>query len=184
MRTEFITPSPPRRHAYNAPDLSPIEFLQAVYNDSSLPMSIRIEAARGVLPYTEPRPASIPPFHIGCTIVIPPFEPRTPDPGSGTPSPEQDNTISQSFSEIADNTCQPSSGAPGSSNMMTTPEPSPFATLSPDEILHLKAIAHRHGLPEPHLCSYCGFWQTKTYPDCICGDLTFRDLSRDPSKMN
>ena len=171
---------PPQTHGYDDPSLDPLQFLTVVYRDSSLPMSIRIDAARGLLPYTEPRPASIPSSYVGCKIIIPPFEPRTPD----TEAHEGDNRKSQSFSEIADNTCQPSSGAPGSSNMMTTPEPSPFATLSPDEILHLKAIAHRHGLPEPHLCSYCGFWQTKTYPDCICGDLTFRDLSRDPSKMN
>ena len=84
--------STPTTHAYNDPDLSPIEFLLAVMHASHIPMSTRIEAARGLLPYTEPRPASVPPPR--CTIVIPPFEPTTPDPGSGTASPEQDNTIS------------------------------------------------------------------------------------------
>src|SRR6516225_8623258 len=103
----------PQTHAYDAPGIGPLEFLQRVYHAAHLPMSIRIEAARGALPFTEPRPASVPPPR--CTIVIPPFEPTTPDPGSGTASPEQDNTISQSFSEIATNTCKPSSGAPAPS---------------------------------------------------------------------
>ena len=40
----------PQTHAYDDPDLSPIEFLQAVYRDPLLPMSIRIDAARGLLP--------------------------------------------------------------------------------------------------------------------------------------
>jgi hypothetical protein len=62
---------PPQTHAYNDPDLSPIEFLQAVYHATHLPMSIRIDAARGLLPYTEPRPATVP--SPSCTIVIPPL---------------------------------------------------------------------------------------------------------------
>jgi hypothetical protein len=80
MQTEFTHHATgPSSHAYNDPDLSPIEFLYAVYRDASLPMSIRIEAARGLLPYTEPRPARIPSSDVSCTIVIPPFdyEPRT-----------------------------------------------------------------------------------------------------------
>src|SRR6516164_5201222 len=53
---------------FDDPDLSPIEFLQAVYRDPLLPMSIRIDAARGLLPYTEPRPTnSVPPR---CKIII------------------------------------------------------------------------------------------------------------------
>src|SRR5215472_3429175 len=77
---------PPQTHPYDDPDLSPIEFLQAVYRDRTLPMSIRIDAARGLLPYTEPRPASVPPSHIGCTIVIGGLGPC--DYGSASPSPE------------------------------------------------------------------------------------------------
>jgi len=61
----------PQPHAYDDPDLSPIEFLQAVYRDPRLPMSPRIDAARGLLPYTEPRPANA--VLSGCTIVIPPL---------------------------------------------------------------------------------------------------------------
>jgi hypothetical protein len=40
----------PQTHTYDDPDLSPIEFLQAVYHAAHLPMSIRIDAARGLLP--------------------------------------------------------------------------------------------------------------------------------------
>jgi len=145
----------PQTHAYDAPGLSPIEFLQAVYRDPLLPMSIRIDAARGLLPFVEPRPASIPSWHVGCTIVIPPFEPRTPD----HEAHEGDNGKSQSFSHSAEYNPQPPSGATGPSNMMTTSEPSPFipdySTLSPEEIHHLKAIALKWGLPEPHPCSFC-----------------------------
>ena len=94
-------------HAYNDPNLSPIEFLQAVYRDASLPMSIRIDAARGLLPYTEPKPARIPSSDVSCTIVIPPFEARTPD----TEAHEGDNRKSQSFSEIANNNHHPQSVA-------------------------------------------------------------------------
>ena len=53
----------PQTHAYDAPGLSPIEFLQAVYRDPLLPMSIRIDAARGLLPFVEPRLARIPSEH-------------------------------------------------------------------------------------------------------------------------
>src|SRR5215467_16269259 len=85
--------APGPAHPCNAFGLSPLEFLQAVYRDPLLPMSIRIDAARGLLPYTEPRPTNTPPWN-GCTIVIPPFdyEPRTPDPGSVAPPPEQINS--------------------------------------------------------------------------------------------
>jgi len=54
---------PPQTHAYDDPSLDPLEFLQAVYRDQTLPMSIRIDAARALLPYTEPRPG--PPYRLG-----------------------------------------------------------------------------------------------------------------------
>ena len=49
----------PQTHAYDAPDLSPIEFLRAVYHATHLPMSTRIDAARGLLPFTEPAPRPV-----------------------------------------------------------------------------------------------------------------------------
>ena len=70
---------PPQTHLYDDPSLSAVEFLLAAMHDPSLPMSLRIAAARGLLPYTEPRPASIPSSYVGCKIIIAPFEPRTPD---------------------------------------------------------------------------------------------------------
>ena len=70
MRTEFTHQDPgPSPHAYNDPDLSPIEFLQAVYRATHLPMSVRIAAASALLPYTNssPRSQTIPPR---CKIII------------------------------------------------------------------------------------------------------------------
>ena len=145
MQTEFLAPSPPHSHAYNDPDLSALEFLCCVYRDASLPMSIRIEAARGLLPYTEPRPARIPSSDVGCTIVIGGLGPC--DPGSGEGEPEQIVGETQSFPEIADNTCQPPSGGPGPSNMMRAPEPSYLPDYSqpptPTEIAEIKAAVQR-----------------------------------------
>src|SRR6516162_5105631 len=102
LPTETQAPaSAPTPHAYNDPDLEPIEFLQAVYHATHLPMSIRIDAARALLPFTEPRPASIPSSRIGCTIVIGGLGPY--DHGLSAEDPEQINTISQSFSSSASN---------------------------------------------------------------------------------
>jgi len=42
--------SAPTPHAYNDPDLSPIEFLTAVYRATHLPMVSRIAAASALLP--------------------------------------------------------------------------------------------------------------------------------------
>jgi hypothetical protein len=38
-------------HAYNAPGLTPLEFLLALMNDTSLPTSIRMDAAKFAAPY-------------------------------------------------------------------------------------------------------------------------------------
>jgi hypothetical protein len=38
-------------HAYDAPDLSPKDFLLAVMHDESVPMSLRLKAAHTVAPY-------------------------------------------------------------------------------------------------------------------------------------
>src|SRR5215472_13077154 len=86
---------PPQVHAYDAPGLGPLEFLRCVYRDPSLPLSIRIDAARGLLPFTEPRPASTPPWHVGCKIIIGGL--GSYDHGSGTEGHEQINENSQSF---------------------------------------------------------------------------------------
>src|SRR6516164_11809787 len=102
MRTEFTHQNQgPSSHVYNDPDLSAIEFLQAVMHAEHLPMATRIDAARALLPFTEPRPASIPSSRIGCTIVIGGLGPY--DHGLSAEDPEQINTISQSFSSSASN---------------------------------------------------------------------------------
>jgi len=77
----------PQHHPCNAPSLGPLEFLQAVYRDASFPMSIRIDAARALLPYTEPPPGPRPTNSVPrCTIVIGGLGPC--DHGSASPSPE------------------------------------------------------------------------------------------------
>ena len=177
MRTEFTHQNPePSPHAYNDPDLSPIEFLTAVYNDASLPMSIRIDAARGLLPYTEPRPARVPSWN-GCTIVIPPFEAGTADHEACTPPPP-DPTRNHSQNLVSPNipvTHNLEAVAPQNLTIYSDPP-------SPAEIAEIKAAVQRlhpdadlSNIPEPRLCE-CGFWMF--YP-CKCVS-----LSPDPSKMN
>jgi hypothetical protein len=82
MRAEFTNQGPPR--AYNAPDLSPIEFLYAVMYATHQPMDIRIKAAKALLPFTTPYPRSV---VYGPTIVI-----------GGIPDPDHPVVISQSNS--------------------------------------------------------------------------------------
>jgi hypothetical protein len=53
--SEILEPQP----AYNKADLSPQDFLVAVYQDHRLPMSVRIEAASKVSVYMHPRLAQI-----------------------------------------------------------------------------------------------------------------------------
>ena len=121
MRTEFTTQAPgPSPHAYNAPDLSPIEFLYAVTRATNQPLSIRIEAAKALLPYTEPRPGSIPSWN-GCTIVIGGLGPC--DHGSVAQDPGPVHGISQSKSVGAEYNPQPLSGDQGPSNIETTSHP-------------------------------------------------------------
>jgi|SRR5262245_229426 len=45
----------PRKHAYDDADLSAKEFLEAIYRDTTLPISVRMEAATKVAVYTHPR---------------------------------------------------------------------------------------------------------------------------------
>src|SRR6516225_4551760 len=69
VRTQFTHQDPqPSSHAYNDPDLSPIEFLYAVMRATHQPMSIRIEAAKALLPFTNPYPRSMNSVP-RCTIV-------------------------------------------------------------------------------------------------------------------
>jgi hypothetical protein len=184
---EFVLLKDPPPHAYNDPSLSATEFLLAVMHATHLPMSTRLEAAKALLPFTNPYPRptnSVPPR---CTIVIPPFEPRTPHHGSADHGPSPDPTRNHSQNLVSPNipvTHNLEAGDPV--NLTTIPSPlnietpsnTPFVpdySTPPDPAVF--AAARKWGLPEPHLCSFCGHWLTTTYPDCICAD-------RDPSKLN
>jgi hypothetical protein len=51
--------SAPGDHAYDNPDLSPLEFFSAIYRDKTLPLSVRIDAASKALPYTAHPPPPV-----------------------------------------------------------------------------------------------------------------------------
>ena len=148
MRTEFTHQNQgPSSHVYNDPDLSAIEFLQAVMHAEHLPMATRIDAARALLPFTEPRPASIPSSRIGCTIVIGGLGPY--DHGSAPKDPDGVNGKSQSFPPSASYNHQP---------FLTTPGPSYIEKIlermSLDEIIKTIANTPEHLLP---ICTICNF---------------------------
>jgi hypothetical protein len=168
---------PPQRHAYDDPSLTALEFLLAVMHDARLPLSTRLEAARAALPYTSPFPSKVQgyvSFH--CRIVIPPFEPGTPDHPPAT-DPTRNHSENPDF---ASKTLTHSDEAQALQNTEKTTEPSPFIdfSLPPDPAVFEAAL--KYGYPAPHLCSFCKHWLTVTYPDCICADPS----SHDPSKLN
>jgi len=160
-----LTRNGPQPHACDAPDLSPIEFLQTVYRDRTLPMSIRIDAARGLLPFTEPRPATVPSWN-GCTIVIPPLcspWPRSTEIHSQNPDPAS-ITLTRDDEAVAP------------VNIETTPHPDFVPDYStpptPAELQEIKAAVNRLRpdlahlpVPEFHLCP-CGHWITGEYDCC------------------
>jgi hypothetical protein len=171
--------SAPSHHAYNDPDLSPIEFLQAVYRDTHLPMVTRIQAASALLPFTHPapRPTVQGCVHYRCKIII----------GGLGPGPADDPT--RNHSQVPD----PASKTPARDdttgnfqNLTTIPEPSTFIDYStpptPAELQEIKAainklrpeLAH-HPVPAPHLCG-CGHW--------IFGPCPLGEQCRDRSKLN
>jgi hypothetical protein len=153
--------------AYNAPGLSPIEFLRAVMEATHQPMSIRIEAAKGLLPYTNsvPRPVAPPAY----TIVIPPLSlepwshicspwPRSPGDPTGNHS---QNLVSPEIPVTRD-------GEAGDPQNLTRYSDPP----TPAELQEIKAainalrpdLAHLP-VPEFHLCP-CGHWITGEYDCC------------------
>jgi hypothetical protein len=171
-------------YAYNARGLSALEFLYAVMNAQHLPMSTRMEAAKALLPFTNPYPRPIaPPAY---TIVIPPL---SLEPWSEICSPWPRSTANDSqnpsgshipFSHGED------TKAPV--NFETNPEPSPlidyFSPPTPEDLQAIKAVVNKlrpdlAHLPTPefHLCP-CGHWITGTYPCCEAL------RPRDGSKLN
>ena len=127
----------PQTHAYDAPDLSPIEFLQAIYRDASLPMSIRIDAARGLLPFTEPAPRPVVQGPT-LTIVI-----------GGIEDPEQIIGETQSNFDFRPAKPQPFWTTPGQSYIEKTLE-----RMSLSEIIKTIANTPEHLLP---ICTICNF---------------------------
>jgi hypothetical protein len=190
MRREFSQQTPSgdlgSAHPYNEPGLSPIQFLYAVMYCSRLPMVTRIEAAKALLPFTEPRPARVPSSDVSCIIRIGGIGPT--DHGSASPSGEGTNEKSQSFPPSASNNPQPQSEDQGPSNTEMTSDPDFVPDYStpptPAELQEIKAAVNRLRpdlahlpIPEFHLCP-CGHWIAGEYDCC-------RALSaRDPSKMN
>jgi hypothetical protein len=150
---------PPQTHAYDAPDISPLEFLQAVYHDSSLPMSIRIDAARGLLPFTEPAPRPVVQGPT-LTIVI-----------GGIEDPEQIIGETQSNFDFRPAKPQPFWTTPGQSYIEKTLE-----RMSLSEIIKTIANTPEHLLP---ICTICNF--PMLYPcSSIPGDRRYTDPSTLP----
>jgi hypothetical protein len=160
----------PQSHAYDDADLSPLEFLRAVYRATNLPMSVRIQAASALLPYTHhgPRPTN---SVSQCTYIIPyqgTFD-RDPSPG-----PIVDET--QSFPLSASSNLPAQSEGVAPVYIDENPDPSPPIDYStpptPAELQEIKAainalrpdLAHLP-VPEFHLCP-CGHWITGEYDCC------------------
>jgi len=179
LPTEAQAPAP-TTHTYNDATLSPVEFLRAVMHATHQPMSIRIEAARALLPYTHPYPRSVVPP--SGKIVIPPlsYEPWS---EVCSPWPREEGHADDPTRNHSENLGSPNipithnleAPAPENLEMNSNPSYLPDYSLPPHPAVF--EAARKYGLPEPHLCSYCGHWLTTTYPDCICG-------TRDPSKLN
>jgi hypothetical protein len=178
---------PPRTHLYDDPDLSPLEFLQCVYRDPSLPMSYRMEAAKAALPYTDPFPSKVQGYvSYHCRIILGGLGPCDHEFCLPTdPTTRNHSQISSGASKTVTHNLE----AVAPVNLETIPSPLNIETPSntpfvpdysspPDPAVFEAAL--KYGYPAPHLCSYCGHWLTVTYPDCICADCS----SRDPSKMN
>jgi hypothetical protein len=113
-------------HAYNDPDLGPLEFLLAVMRDTTLPITVRIQAAAAVAPFVTPRPGARRYNCVGHHLeyIIGPnlplhevlrqdHGPRTTEQGSSTETPDGGNANSQSFSVSAPNNPQPHGDEPG-----------------------------------------------------------------------
>jgi hypothetical protein len=156
-------------HAYDAPDIGPLEFLLAVMRAQHLPMATRISAASAAAPFIHPRPNTnsfhIDADHYRCKIIIPDMpelfqrqgqEPRTPakefstkDPAKefAAEDPEQINENSQSFSSSASNRPLAQSGDTPVLNIETTSYPPTFIDYSqppsPQELQEIKAAINR-----------------------------------------
>ena len=155
-------------HPCNNPNLSPIEFLEAVMHDDLWSISVRVKAAKALT-------------LIHTKAPVPPITIHIKDPYSheyltrfpwlkefAAKDPEQINTNSQSKSRIRPDNPQPSSDTPTPQNLTTTSYPLSSPDYStpptPTELQEIKAainklrpdLAHLP-IPEPRLCQ-CGHW--------------------------
>jgi hypothetical protein len=104
-------------HPCNNPNLSPIEFLEAVMHDNTFSIALRAKAAKALT-------------LIHTKAPVPPITIHIKDPYSheylkefAVKDPEQVNTNSQSKSRIRPDNPQPSSETPGPTNIETNSYP-------------------------------------------------------------
>jgi len=152
--------APGPAHPCDDPSLSATQFLYAIYHDPTFPLSVRINAAARLLPFTESVPTAMAP-EPRCTIVIG---------GIPTEAQDHDNRNQQSF--LCDRSCSshPHDGHPGPSNIETNTDPPTLIDysqpLTPTGIQEIKAAVHAlqpnfdPSQPVPlYLCA-CGHWLT------------------------
>jgi hypothetical protein len=174
----------PHPHAYDDPDLSPVEFLQHVMHATHLPMATRIEAASALLPYTHPTKGSAPRSVVParCKIIIGGLGPCDP-----SPSASHDPTGNHSQNRVSLNKTLTRDGRPHApSNIETTSYPYSLPDYSipptPTELQEIKAAVHalrpdlaHLPIPEPRLCA-CGHWVSSPCP--------LGEQCREKSKLN
>lgn len=173
---EFVrTDAPGPAHPCDASGLSAIEFLTAVYNDPTFPMSIRIDAARALLPYTEPRPTNS--FHQPilprCKIIIPyepSLAPRSPDGSTENHShfPDRAHKTLSHGAEITDPINTETNSYPLNFPDYSTPP-------TPDEIRETKAIVQSllpdtdlSDTPDQLFLCPCGHWVHRSLCMLVC----------------
>ena len=164
----------PQTHAYDAPDLSPLQFLTEVMHAKHLPLDMRIKAASALLPYTNSFPRPTNSFPPRCKIIIGGLGPYTASPEPRSPADPTENHSQNPLSPNITLTHDQSTQAP--QNLTTIPNTPPLIDYStpptPAELQEIKAainklrpdLAHLP-VPEFHLCP-CGHWITGEYDCC------------------
>ena len=157
-------------HPCNNPNLSPIEFLEAVMHDDTFSMPLRVKAPAALTSIHTKAPQSPITIHIKdayCHEYLARF-PWLKE--FAAKDPEQINGKSQSFSSSASNNPHPRCGDPGPPNIETTSNSPTLIDYSkpptPDEIQQIKAAVHAlqpdfdPSQPVPLYLSACGRWLT------------------------
>jgi hypothetical protein len=166
----------PTARPYNKPNLSPIEFLEAVMHCDTLSIALRAKAAKALT-------------LIHTKAPVPPITIHIKDPYSheyltrfpwlkklAAENPGQINANSQSKDRNRPDSHQPSSKTLAPLYTETTSNPPSLPDYStpptPSELQEIKAAVNRLRpdlahlpIPEFHKCP-CGHWITGTYPCC------------------